>query len=244
LSLCPGYGPPFYGAVKAAERSWLFIEHLEGKELYQTGEWEVWESVARGLARMHAISRPLVGASPTLQRRLVRHDGDQPRKWYQRACSIVQRVRGEQAQRRLSALSSLLPAMEESLAAGPRTLVHGEFYPSNILVSQSPSGCLVRAVDWEMAAMGSGLLDLAALLAGRWTQQQQHSLALAYFEEQRCLSGEGENVDDFFTRLNYCRLYTALRWLGWSDNWSAPPAQAHDWLAEALDVAERLGQVT
>ena len=33
----------------------------------------------------------------------------------------------------------------------------------------------------------------------------------------------------------------AVQRLGWSDSWSPPEEHAHDWLAEALRAAERLG---
>jgi hypothetical protein len=35
-------------------RSWLFLEDVEGIELYQTGEIELWQSAARSLRMLHA----------------------------------------------------------------------------------------------------------------------------------------------------------------------------------------------
>jgi hypothetical protein len=32
-----------------------------------------------------------------------------------------------------------------------------------------------------------------------------------------------------------------MQWLGWAAEWSPPPEHAHDWLAEALTLGERLG---
>jgi hypothetical protein len=40
--------------------------------------------------------------------------------------------------------------------------------------------------------------------------------------------------------LEDARLLVAVQWLGWSDGWRPPPEHAHDWLADALDAAERL----
>ncbi len=40
--------------------------------------------------------------------------------------------------------------------------------------------------------------------------------------------------------LDYCRLHQAVQWLGWSANWSAPPDQTHDWLAQAMELAKKL----
>src|SRR5207244_7203663 len=76
----------------------------------------------------------------------------------------------------------------ERLLTLPLTLIHGEFYPSNILVHEIETcrsrltGDTVRVcpVDWEMAAVGPGLIDLAALTAGAWTDEEKTALALAY----------------------------------------------------------------
>jgi len=38
--------------------------------------------------------------------------------------------------------------------------------------------------------------------------------------------------------LNCCRLFLAVQWLGWADKWVPPSEHAHDWLAEALELAE------
>ncbi len=38
----------------------------------------------------------------------------------------------------------------------------------------------------------------------------------------------------------YFRLYIAVQWLGWSRDWSPPAEHAHDWLSEALSLAEEL----
>jgi hypothetical protein len=32
-----------------------------------------------------------------------------------------------------------------------------------------------------------------------------------------------------------------VQWLGWAAEWSPPPGQRQDWLAEALGLADTLG---
>jgi hypothetical protein len=46
--------------------------------------------------------------------------------------------------------------------------------------------------------------------------------------------------NEFFTALDYCRLHIAIQWLGWAPNWSPPVENAHDWLNEALHLAEKI----
>jgi fructose-specific component phosphotransferase system IIB-like protein len=57
-----------------------------------------------------------------------------------------------------------LERIAECLADAEVTLVHGESYPSNVLIAGSD--CYL--VDWETAGIGCGELDLAALTAGGW----------------------------------------------------------------------------
>ena len=66
----------------------------------------------------------------------------------------------------------------EWAAARPRTFLHGEFYPSNVLIEDAVEGPRVRPVDWEMAGLGPGLADLAALISGRWEEAEREALAL------------------------------------------------------------------
>jgi hypothetical protein len=40
--------------------------------------------------------------------------------------------------------------------------------------------------------------------------------------------------------LDVCRLHLAVQWLGWSPGWAPPMAHAHDWLADARELGERL----
>ena len=58
-------------------------------------------------------------------------------------------------------------------------------------------------------------------------------LALAYHERL-------PQVGPLMELLDCCRLQTALQWLGWAPDWSPPPEHTHDWLGEALNLAEQI----
>ena len=237
----PGYSAVCYGAVARPEkdRYWLFIEQLNGLELYQIGDFDAWKHVARWLAEMHTNLRAAVESHVQLRSHLIVHDAAAQELWFERACRSVARTHGAIACRRLNELSNLLPRLNRALSSRRPTLIHGEFYPSNILVAFSDTSCRIGAVDWEMAGLGVGLLDLAALVVGRWTAAQQQELAWSYYQVVITL-GEEWREDDFFDTLDCCRLYIALRWLGWSDEWTAPSDHAHDWLEEAISAGRRL----
>jgi aminoglycoside phosphotransferase (APT) family kinase protein len=134
----------------------------------------------------------------------------------------------------------------ERLTALPVTFVHGEFYASNVLVhglaqEEEGEGLRVCPVDWEMAAVGPGLIDLAALTAGGWTADEREALALAYHAAFVPHENWPPAPEAFLVALDYCRLHLAVQWLGWSPGWSPPPEHAQDWLDEALGLAEKLG---
>ena len=195
----------FYGA----EGSVLLIERVEGPVLWQIGALDVWCGVAAALAVLH---RQLAGHvdDPCL----LRYDAAYYRFWLERAEAFA----GP-----LGVVASRYEEVVERLLALPQTVVHGELYPSNVVVA----GSRVCPVDWELAGTGPGLVDLAALATG-WPGADQDAIVAAYGDV---------DADD----LDSCRLHLAVRWLGWSPAWRAPEAHARDWLAEAVGAAQRLG---
>jgi hypothetical protein len=241
-----GLGTAVCHAVVADERAgryWLFLERSPGRELYQVGEFAAWEEAARWLARLHdraaGEAAALAGAA-----RLVRHDADYYRLWMRRARAVPggSGGGGRRARARLVRLAGRYEEVVARLASLPVTVIHGEFYASNVLVSPTASGgWAVCPVDWETAALGPGLVDLAGLTAGRWTPEQREALARAYRAALPPGSPAAVPPESFAAALDCCRLHLAVQWLGWSAGWSPPPEHRHDWLGEALALADRLG---
>jgi aminoglycoside phosphotransferase (APT) family kinase protein len=226
--------PRYYGSVVAAEedRHWLFVEWIEGRELYQVGERSVWEVVARWLAGMHAALGEQIGGDAA--GRLIVHDAAYYRRWMERAREFG-RSQG-QPRSRSTALDWLAERHEtvvEALLELPRTVIHGEFYASNVLVDIGLPLPRVAPVDWELAAAGPGLADLAALVSGSWERSDREAIVAAYGS----VAGEISARD-----LDLARLQVAVQWLGWAPpEWVPPEGQRHDWLGEALALAEGLG---
>jgi aminoglycoside phosphotransferase (APT) family kinase protein len=119
-------------------------------------------------------------------------------------------------------------------------LIHGEFYVSNVLVHETDTGTRICPVDWEMAAIGPGLIDLAALTAGSWSEDERRGFARIYHDALTPAAGGWQPFDEMVTDLTYCRLHLAVQWLGWSADWMPPREHAQDWLAEATRLAEEL----
>jgi aminoglycoside phosphotransferase (APT) family kinase protein len=231
-------GPPhYYGSEIDPERRrhWLFIELVEGRELFQVGDRGLWEAAAAWLAGMHQR----LGEELDRHRasgRLLEHDGAYCRRWAERARQFGH-APGQPEARALSidSLTARYEAAIEELLAMPKTVIHGEFYASNVLVAGDGASPRVCPVDWELAAAAPGLADLAALVSGGWSEEDREAIVAAY----RSAAGPGSAPP---RQLDLARLQLAVQWLGWAEpGWTPPPGQRHDWLAEALALAERLG---
>lgn len=225
--------PRFYGSLVDPDRGrcWLFVEWVEGRELYQVGERWLWEEAARWLARMHAELGEEVERHAEAGR-LLDHDATYYRRWMRRAREFARAAdrHGSRA-RAVDRLSECHGAVVEALLALPKTVIHGEFYASNVLVDADSTPPRVAAVDWELAASGPGLTDLAALVSGSWAAADRAAIAAAYGAAGGSLEG-----------LDFARLQLAIQWLGWAPAaWNPPADQRHDWLAEAISLSEGLG---
>jgi Phosphotransferase enzyme family len=62
------------------------------------------------------------------------------------------------------------------LAEVPPVPVHGEFYPANVLVAAGR----IRPLDFETFGLGPAVLDLAALTAGGWRDDEPARIEAAY----------------------------------------------------------------
>lgn len=210
---------------------WLLLEKVQGVELYQVGDLDVWRTVAGDVAAMHGVlGAALEPAGAVRSLRLVRHDAPAIDRWMARAHAALS---GSAWQRWSSALGARYGQVRDRILSLPQTIIHGELYASNVLVSGFTAPVeRVCPIDWEVAAVGPGLFDLAALVAGRWSDHERRTITAGYLDVSPLL-----DPDD----LEVCRLHLAVQWLGWSSGWVAPPEHAHDWLTEARELSERLG---
>jgi aminoglycoside phosphotransferase (APT) family kinase protein len=174
--------------------------------------------------------------------RVIRCDAAWYRHWIERALSIASQLTGNFPGRldSLKRLADYSPCIVDELLQLPVTLIHGEFYASNVLIQQRP---VVRVcpIDWERAALAPTQMDLAALVAGNWSEVQKLELADEYFE---ALPAPHCNVMPrgvFLRGLALCRLQMAVQWLGWSADWQPPGEHRQDWLDEALNMARVVG---
>ncbi|HEY2055235.1 MAG TPA: aminoglycoside phosphotransferase family protein, partial [Solirubrobacterales bacterium] len=199
-------GPPrFLGAERDIDGSRLFIEWIDGRVLFEVGERELWEEAAGWLGRFHAAFEGALGGLP-VGAPLVERDADFLRLWLVRARAFAASGPGGGAA--LEWLAARHERVVEALAAMGPTILHGEFYASNVLVAAGEGGATrVAPVDWELAGPGPGALDLAALVCG-WPRAGREAMRRAY------AAGRGRELPD--RELDLARLQVAIQWLGWA----------------------------
>jgi len=201
-------GPALVAAADETSAGWLVLELIEGTLLWQIGELEIWQEAARWLARLHALDVPGNEC-------LVRYD----------AAHLRSRLE-------LTPEAEALAArVADRLASLPTRLIHGDFYPANVLVEPGPR---IRVVDWETCGIGPAVLDVAALVSGRWSESKRQRILEAYVAA--CPPQLQPSAEDVL----YARLLLAAQWIGWHDDWRPPPEQRHDWHAEFAELRERL----
>jgi aminoglycoside phosphotransferase (APT) family kinase protein len=236
LPAAPAGPPRYFGSVpaEAGAGCWLFIEWVQGRELYQVGELSLWVQVARWLGELHA-SLAVDLERHVREGRLLEYDAAHYRRWLARAREFATLAgRSSESARFLDWLAARHDVPVEALLELGRTVVHGDFYASNVLVAGEAQAVRVAPVDWELAAAGPGLMDLAALISGNWTDMERREMTDAYASRPGIAPFSA-------TELDFARLQLAVQWLGWAPpHWVAPEGQRHDWLAEAVVLAQRL----
>jgi aminoglycoside phosphotransferase (APT) family kinase protein len=218
--------PDFYGCYTdpATGGTWLLLEYL--RKSLRAGKisgLRAMKMAARWIGQFHAANAERARLSTSF---LTAYDAAYYEGWPRRAASLARDL-GLKVPR-LQMLVDRLQREIPKLAALPQTIIHGEYYPHNVMFQAG----VVRPVDWETAAIAPGEIDLATLTEG-WSPEDTHQLELEY---QRARWPEGP-PKDFQRNLDLARAYMQLRWLGDDDpKWTRNMSR---WKV-LRDVSERL----
>jgi hypothetical protein len=215
--------PALYGAYTegGTGRTWLICDYLGGSDLLHR-EPAALARAARWIARFHSLSAARVRQAPLPF--LNTYTTAYYLGWAHRTSCFAEGLRD-----RFPWLSRLCDHFEEATAvllAPPLPVIHGEYYPGNILLH----GGRIYPVDWESAAVAAGEIDLASLTE-RWSE----AVARACEAEYRRVRWPGGAPADFGRRLAAARLYLAFRWLGERSDWTTDDSVA--WRFEELRAA-------
>jgi len=230
--------PRLYGSLvdRGRGRYAMFLERAPGMQLRWTVQPRAWHCTAAWLAHAHAT---LAEQGEENASWLLIHDAPYYRRWLRRARLLA--PRSDRATRvRLAWLARHYDEVVERLASLPRTVIHGEFYPSNVLVDESTDRGRICVLDWEMAAVGPAVIDLAALTGG-WLSASKREGILGSYRAALPGTASGLRGSTGAEELACARLHFAMQWLGWARDWVPPAEQRHDWLTEAVEIGESMG---
>jgi len=198
---CPG----FYGIYRdpSNRHSGLLLEYLaDSVRIYQHPDPDtVFVEAARWIGRFHALCSTCV-SSPSLSF-LLSYDPEYYRGWARRTLEVAEQAGA--VPRWLETVCNRFDEVIEVLCAAPSTIIHGEYYPKNILVQDRS----IYPVDWESAAIACGEIDLATITEG-WVQDKAEKLEHEYQQARWPHAAP----DDFHRVLVAARIYIQLRWLG------------------------------
>ena len=133
----------------------------------------------------------------------------------------------------------LTPFLEKFMSDGvpslldSTTLIHGEYYPSNIF-NQNDA---IIPLDWETAAVGPGEIDIAALIES-WPEDMEQDCYSVYAEHR----WSGNPPINLKERLDFAKAYLHIRNLGKADH--KPFNKKISWrLNEIVQLGSRLGWI-
>jgi aminoglycoside phosphotransferase (APT) family kinase protein len=225
--------PRCYGSHRdaASREHVLVLEYVDGWPL-KYHALEHWATAARELARLHA---GFASAGADLRRCdfLLRLDASYFRAWAGRA-SVAVAAYAPGLERRVRRVLRDHDVVAEALDAQPPTLVHNDLAPKNVVVETSSDPARICFVDWELAGVGCGLLDLAHLLHGLGGHDRE-AVGSAYWSEL-ARAGSPVAVSDRERVLAACDLQNAIFRLAHSAAWGLDRAT----VAERVDELERL----
>lgn len=211
LSAVNAMTPRFYGVHTASvpNSAWLVLEYLVPvEELPDAPQPDAMIETARWLARFHAETEQLLSTRDMAFLRV-----------YDTAYYHAYAERVLQSAASLGRLAGWLPGLcrrweelAERVLLPPSTIIHGDFYPSNVLFHHG----VPVVVDWESASAAVGEIDLAFQTEG-WP----HPIVAACEAEYCRVRWAGDPPPEFRQRLAAARVYQHLRWLGDQPKWAS-----------------------
>ena len=195
--------PRFYAAAAGpAGEAWLIVAYLEGAvRLRDSHDPTHWTLAADWSGRCHAAHdarRGRTTLSPLNAYDLPYYVG-----WARRTVEYAGEFGAQFPW--LSDVCRRAEAALPELLEAPQVLIHGEYYPKNLLVCDGK----IFPVDWESAARGPGEIDLAALTDGC-----DPPVIRACERAYQLARWPGGAPPAFERTLALARLYVHLRWLG------------------------------
>lgn len=196
--------PQFQGWYEhaASPWRWMALEYLQNAERLQKTTDEQVIAAAQWAGTFHAMTEGISVSG------LNSYTADYYKAWAERTLQFARDLSPRRAW-----LESLCHRFTQHVPdlLDLQTIVHGEYYPLNILVRDGA----IYPVDWESAAVAAGEIDLASLTEG-WEPDLARKCELAY-QQARWKDAAPDHFDRI---LGLCRMYLHFRWLGDRPAWT------------------------
>ena len=233
-----GLGTPEYYAAMcddAEGKYWLLLEFVEADVVEQIDACNGVPAAA-WLARMqrHFLDRADVLARCDF---LIEHDAE----YFQMKAADASRNVGTRAEVHLAALEHALECYAKNIGRmteQPLCLVHGAYIPWHILIDRHCEPIRVCTVDWELAARGSTLYDLAILIDDAPAAIREQ-LCLAYVDAANCEGVPAPDLASMRGVIDCFRLHRVVDWLSRSEE----KGYSQDKIGWLVNRAESLSHV-
>ena len=227
----------YYGSLwdESQERFWLFLEFVDGKPIKESG-FEHWLAAVRWLGRLYdySIQNAQLLEGCTFLRR---HDHHFFQGTAEAAHLAISRFSPGLGDRLAPILSGYIPLVQ-AMVSQPRVLVHGSYRREHILLDRRTQPPRLCPVDWEAAALGASLFDLAYLAEGFTSPQLEEIIEV--YRDQAAEYGISIPMRDEVVHLMNC--YCLHRYMNWlSSAWHEEFSQ--ELVVSLVDRAERLARL-
>jgi len=213
---------------ETTKRRELFLEYIDDYKL-EWHELEHWFTAAHRLAYLHAHFAQRVEKLLACDF-LLRFDSTYFMEWANRALCTVGNQSVELATK-LEPIVQRCSRIADLLSGQSLTLVHNDLAPKNALANTSHSPARICFVDWEMAGVGCGLLDLVHLNYG-FKAAEDRKMRSIYCAE---LAGTGllpSSARDLKSLFAACALHKGLYRLAGSQSRGVGVKRVARWVSE------------
>lgn len=181
----------------ATQETVLIIDYLENSQRLSKADRSYLYGAAAWIGWFHRMNEDRVDSLPPV---ITRYDDAYYLSFMQRTLDTWVREHIW-----LKDLHRYWKELVHELRSVPQTVIHGEYYPKNILVHDKR----IAPIDWETAAVATGEIDLACLTE-RWSDADRSACQREYVRARW-----PENPPAGLARiLAIADIYVQLRWLG------------------------------
>lgn len=168
---------------------------------------------------------------------MLRHDADFFSSIAKLALRAVSQISVLLADR-LAEIVNRYDRLVDAMSSQTPTLVHGAYLPSQILVETNSEPLRVCPIDWELAALGSPLYDLAFFSDG-FEPPKLNLLWDAYRQEAEKYDISVPNREEMRFVVDCFRLHKVINWLSQSIDRQYPEKE----VAKLVHMGEQLSNL-